>query len=106
MCSSTQRRTLLEQATIHDRENAGTYRALGSGLIDHPLLQPQRRQLEANALIHDRGHVLRPAEDIDDVHALVRPEHLRQLIEACDRRLAEDLLGIGIHWDDAIAEAL
>ena len=87
---STQRRALLEDAAVHDRENAGAHCAIGGGLIDHTFLQPQRRQLQPYAVIHDAGHVHRAAEDVDDVHAEAdRLEHVisEELEARIDRAL-------------------
>lgn len=80
--------------------------APGGRPVDHALLQPQRRQLEANALGDDARHVHGSAEDLDDVDALALTEHFRKLLEARHRRLTEDRLGEGIHRNDAIAKSL
>ena len=39
-------------------------------VVDHAELQPQRRHLQADAVVDDRREVLGPAEDIDDVDVL------------------------------------
>ena len=64
------------------------------------------RQLEADAVVDDRCHVLGAPEDVDDVDLLAGREHLAQMVEVGDAALAEHARHGGIHRDHAIAEAL
>src|SRR5437762_6415348 len=101
-----QRRARLEDAAVHHCEDPGLNRALGGGLVDDALLQPQRRELETYAVGDDPRHVLGTAEDIDDVHALGAAQYFGQLIERGHRGLAQDALRGRRHRDDPVAEAL
>src|SRR5215469_12659570 len=102
----TQRRAPLEETAIHDREDPRLHRARGGRLIDHTLLQPERRELQAYAVVHDARDVLAAAENIDDVDPLIGPEYLRHLRERGDRRLTEYELGERVHRNDPVTETL
>ena len=80
--------------------------AQGGGVVHHALLQPQRRKLEANALLNDPRDMLGAAEHIDNIHPVASAQHFAQLLERGDRRLAQDALGRWRHRNDPVPEAL
>ena len=60
-------RPVAKHAAVHDREDAGVARLLRGSFIDDAVLQPQRRHLQANAVLDDAGNVFGPAEYVDHV---------------------------------------
>src|SRR6185312_5605722 len=69
------------EASIHDREDARALGFLGGGYVDYAVLEPQRRELQADAIFHDARDMLGTPEDIDDVDFLARRQDLLQVIQ-------------------------
>lgn len=93
-------------AAVHHGEDAGGLRARRGFLVHHAVLEPERRELQPDAGIDDRRHVLGTTEDVHDVHPLAGGQHLGQVIEVGDRPLAERRVDGRIDRNHAVAEAL
>ena len=66
---------------------------MGGGIIHDTQLQPERRQLQAQAIVDDACDVLRLAEYVDDVDLFAGAEYLAEVVEVAGVR-------------DAVGEAL
>ena len=58
----------LENAGIHDHEDASLAGFLGGALVNHFLLHPDRRNFELDRLVDDFFHRFGAAENVDDVN--------------------------------------
>ena len=73
---------------------------LGGLVVDYSLLHPDCGHLELNCLIHNLLHEFGAPENIHDVDPL---RHVEQRDEGL---LAQTLLNLRIHWNDAVAMTL
>ena len=94
------------EASIHDREDARALGFLGGGYVDYAVLEPQRRELQADAIFHDARDMLGTPEDIDDVDFLARRQDLLQVIQIGHGALTQHGIDRRCHGDDPVAEAL
>ncbi len=106
IAESPQCSTVSIQATVHDSENAGALGTLGGLGINHAVLQPKGGKLESDTVGHDSCHVLGTPEHVDDVHALLRPEHFAQVIEVRHGPLPENIARSRCDRNDSVAVVL
>jgi hypothetical protein len=104
--ASAQGRPVPVDAAIHHREDPGVARTLGSTFIDNAILEPQRGELQPDALVDNRRDMLWPTKYVYDVHLFAGSQHVRQMCKIRDSRLAEDGFRSGGNGDDAITKAL
>src|SRR6266849_3384903 len=75
--STETRPVLFQNATVHDHENAGPPRFLRRLFVDHRFLHPDGGHRQPDRLVDDSLHILRPAENIDDIDLLRNVEQRR-----------------------------
>jgi len=91
---------LLEDASIHDDEDASFARLFGGFFVDYVFLHPDRGNLQTNCLINHFAHELRSPKDVHDMDFL---GHIQQRSVSL---LPEHLGDLGIDRNDAIAMGL
>src|SRR4030067_1508094 len=87
-------------ATIHHHCDARFAGTLRGGFVDHALLQPEFLDAELDATLNDGGDMLGSTKHIRDVR------QLGQAFQVWEGLLAEHLMNLRAHRDDAIAETL
>ena len=88
---------------IHDDAYAGGLRTAGGLFVNDTFLKPEKRDVEADNLVYDGGHIFRRAEDIDEADVRNRRNGGG---ERGIRRFAERALDEGIDGHDAVAALL
>src|ERR1700688_4979201 len=61
---------LLQNAAVHHDEDSRLARLLRGLLMNHILLQPDRRNLQLDSLIHDLFYELGPSKNVHDLNLL------------------------------------
>ena len=82
-------------APIHDDGQPGSLRSFRSLDVDHAKLQPQRGQLQANAVIDNGGDMLRLAKDVHDVDPFIGIKGARQGVQARTARRPSQTASVG-----------
>jgi hypothetical protein len=91
------RSMFLQNAAIHDHKQPRFARLLRCRFVHHSLLHPYGARFQLNRLVDDFWHEFRPPENIYDIN------RLWNIQQRGIRLLAENLVSLRIHGNDAVA---